>query len=102
TADLVEAKKAAGIEVAPPHIVSRINRLAGRYDDAREILDKELAITPGEPDLLLEKAFLEKETNNAASAQNILEQVLDIYNEADAEFVPAQRARELLESLKSR
>ncbi|MEO0628110.1 MAG: tetratricopeptide repeat protein, partial [Bacteroidota bacterium] len=102
TADLVEAKKAAGIEVAPPHIVSRINRLAGRYDDAREILDKELDITPGEPDLLLEKAFLEKETNNAASAQNILEQVLDIYNEADAEFVPAQRARELLESLKSR
>ncbi|MEM8583643.1 MAG: tetratricopeptide repeat protein [Bacteroidota bacterium] len=102
TADLIDAKKAGGIDVAPSDVIIRINRMAGRYDTARELLEKELAVTPGEPDLLLEKAFLEKATGNTQLAEELSQRVLDIYSNADPDFVPAQRARDLLEDIESK
>lgn len=102
TAELLTEKEAAGINVAPSVVEARINRLAGRLDAAQEILDKELVVKPSRPDLLLEKAYISKEMGKADEALEALEKVQEIYRNADPDFVPAQKARSLMEDLKSK
>lgn len=101
-ADFAAAKQTESIDLSPPVVDAFINRLAERFDAAREILDRELAKEPKNPRLLLEKARLDLATDQPDAARTALENVLETYRNADSDFVPAQRARELLAGLVSR
>ncbi|MEL7162039.1 MAG: hypothetical protein AAFN92_14885, partial [Bacteroidota bacterium] len=98
-ADMVDAKEAQGLKLADPVTYARINRKAGRLDKAREFLDAELANVPKSPLLHLELARVQQATGDTAGARQSLAIVEEAYVNADEDFLPATRARELLAAL---
>lgn len=79
--------------------LARVQRLNGDYDDSRATLDFALRQFPGNPSLLLEQAYLQFETGDEAAARESLDQVLDLWSSADAEYIELQRAKDLEQEL---
>ncbi|MEM9259794.1 MAG: tetratricopeptide repeat protein, partial [Bacteroidota bacterium] len=99
TADYLAAKRAEGLEPATKFAEARANRLAGRLDEALEIVEEGLLESPGSPDLLLEFAYLQRDLGETEAALETLKKVQDIWSEADENFIPAQRAKALADEL---
>jgi tetratricopeptide (TPR) repeat protein len=74
---------------------ARINRTAGRYERATELLENELKSQPNQPDLLLELAQVKNAQGDVEAAKTLLPRALKTWEKADENFRAARIAREL-------
>jgi len=98
-ADFIDARKAENVDVGDPVMYARINRLAGRLDRAKEILVSELVSNPGDPLYNLQLAMIEKDQGNEEAAGKALAVSLKAFKNADANFRPANEAKQLAAEL---
>jgi len=71
----------------------------GESDAARATLRDGLALVPADPVLHVAMARLENSAGHADAAREELRRALDVWRDADPDFVPAREARELLSDL---
>jgi tetratricopeptide (TPR) repeat protein len=76
--------------------LGRCYRILNSYRESEEILQNALDIDPFHPDVNYEMALVCQETGKEEKALTHLKRVLSIWENADADFEPAIRARELL------
>lgn len=79
--------------------LARVQRLNGDFDDSRKSLELALRQFPGNPNLLLEQAYLQLDTGDLAAARESLDRVLDLWSSADAEYIDLHRAQDLDQTL---
>ena len=75
--------------------LARVQRLNGDFDDSQASLAFALRQFPGNPNLLLEQAYLQFDTGDLNAARESLDRVLDLWSSADAEYIELHRAQEL-------
>lgn len=98
-ADYLAAKRAEGLEPATMFAEARANRLAGRLEQALEMVEEGLSESPGSPELLLELAHIQRDQGETAAALGTLKKLQNAWGAADDNFIPAQRAKALADEL---
>ena len=81
--------------------LSEIYLEAGLYEKGVKLLEKRLIPYPNDGETLLNLGMLLNAQGKKEEAGNYLEKALEIWKEADPEFIPAQKARALLKVLSS-
>jgi tetratricopeptide (TPR) repeat protein len=81
--------------------IGRIQRILGRYEEARESIEKRLATHPMDPKAHYELALVYADIGDMAKALEHLRRALDVWQEADPEFKPAEEARDKLKEWQS-
>jgi tetratricopeptide (TPR) repeat protein/predicted Ser/Thr protein kinase/TolB-like protein len=76
--------------------IARCCRKADRPDQGREHLEKVLKIFPKGPKAHYELALLEYDQGNVETALEKLRVALDVWKDADPDFIPVRKAREKL------
>ncbi|NQV18185.1 MAG: tetratricopeptide repeat protein [Armatimonadetes bacterium] len=81
--------------------IGRCYRQLKKYKKAEEYLLKIIKRTPFDPDYNFELALLYSDMGKKEKALKHLNITLDVWKEADPEYIPAQKARELLAKINS-
>jgi tetratricopeptide (TPR) repeat protein len=76
--------------------IARCLRKSNQPDRAREHIEKVLKIFPRGPRTHYELALLEHDQGNIETALEKLKVALDVWKNADPDFIPARKAREKL------
>jgi len=74
--------------------IGRVYRKLKDYKNAEEALQKTLKVEPYNPEVLYEMALIYWEWNKKEKALENLNKCLYVWENADAEYIPAQKARE--------
>ncbi len=86
-------KKQSGIDPAHLGFFSEIYRLNKEYEKAEKQLNASLKIDPFNATLLYELATTHYEQGKKEEAKSALQQALEVWQNADANYMPAQEAR---------
>lgn len=81
-----------------PYLAAKILRKAGKLERAAEILQQKIRSNEDEPIYFLELARIQQ-TSDPAAARASLANALSAWQNADPEYIPAQRARELAQEI---
>lgn len=74
--------------------LSQVYRKGGRLDKAEEFINKLYDVDPHQPVVLIEKSKVLKEKGELAEARSLYDKAIEIWENADANFIPYQKALE--------
>jgi tetratricopeptide (TPR) repeat protein len=76
--------------------IGKCQRFLGRYEEAKESIQKRLATHPMDPLAHYEMALAHADAGDMGAAMEHLKKALEVWEEADPDYEPAQKAREKL------
>lgn len=98
-AEILKAVEKSNVKITDFSIVGKLYILLEKYDEAIAQYEAILQIDPTSPKVFLALAKIYQATGDAAKSKENAEKALEIWKDADANYIPALEAQEILTSL---